>query len=255
MQSQDIEIYVEPGVGNALSYGWQQMKANFLIFFLAVFVVAILESPLAPNEEPSEVSTVVGLILFAYWLLFLPVMEYGADLIFLRGVRGDEVDIKSIAEGFSIYLNVILARLLVVGLVGIALVVFIIPGIFVATRLAFVSYLVMDEGLDPIEAVEASWRITSGHGWKIFGLGCVSMLLGLVGFLLLVCSGLWVFSCWSSIYSLPSCGRKLLLQPCTCQSQKRFRTNWMPWKGIDPLVDPWLVLVSIITTRRPAIVG
>jgi hypothetical protein len=34
--------------------------------------------------------------------------------------------------------------------------VFVIPGIYVACRLVFVSYLVMDEGLDPITAVEAS---------------------------------------------------------------------------------------------------
>jgi uncharacterized membrane protein len=133
-----------------------------------------------------------------------PVFEYGADLLFLRGVRGEDVDIKDIVYGFHHYLNVVLAALLVTGLVGLAFVALIIPGIYVACRLVFVSYLVMDEELDPVAAVEASWRLTEGHVLKILGLGCLSALIGLLGLLLLIIgiipAVMWIKASFAALY-------------------------------------------------------
>ena len=188
MESSDDLI--NSGTIGSLSYGWGSTKTNFLVFFLAVIVLIVLDIPLNPNGvdadgEVVEPATFYSLGLFAYWLLVLPVFDYGADLIFLRGVRGDKVQIQEILNGFYNYLHVVLTALLVFGLVGIALVIFIIPGIYVATRLVFASYLVMDEGLDPVQAVEASWRMTRGHAFEIFFLGLIAVLLGIVGFILL----------------------------------------------------------------------
>ncbi len=189
-----------PGVGSALGRGWEELKANFLVFFLAALVVVVMQSlfnsPDGNGDDGVEVSALVGLVKFAYWLLLYPVISYGADLIFLKGVRGGEVQIKSIINGFDNYINVVLASLLVIGLIGIGVIVFIIPGIYVACRLAFTSYLVMEDGLDPIQAVEASWRITRGHAWKIFALSIVSVLLFIVGLCLLIV-GMFPAIMWS----------------------------------------------------------
>ena len=44
----------------------------------------------------------------------------------------------------------------------------------------------MDEGLDPVEAVEASWRMTRGHVLKILGLGLMSIPIVIGGLILLI---------------------------------------------------------------------
>lgn len=207
------DTYLYPGVGDALSYGWNGMKSNFLMFFLVVLVLIVADVSLemttdaadvAMDDEHEATSTVLNLIGFAYWLLFLPLVGYGADLIFLRGVRGDTFEITDIISRVHNYLNIVLASLLVFGLIGISLFAFIIPGIYVATRLAFVSYLVMDEDLDPIAAVEGSWRMTKGHAWKIFVLGFISLLLGIVGFLLifvgLIPAIMWAKAAFAAMY-------------------------------------------------------
>ena len=194
MNNHSNYVWFEPGTFRALAYGWQQMKANFLVFFLVVLVLIVTDIPtnLDFATEDGHVaisdssSPLYAFLKFAYFLLFLPIIKFGADLLFLRGVRGDDVEVKDIIEGFHNYLNVILASLLVFGLIGISLLFFIVPGIYVACRLVFVAYLVMDEDLDPVEAVKASWRITRGHGWKIFCLGFMSCLIGVAGFLLLI---------------------------------------------------------------------
>ncbi len=91
-----------------------------------------------------------------------------------------------------------------IALTGIAVVALIIPGIIVACRLAFVSYLVMDKGYDPITAVETSWKLTRGHGWTIFFLGLTSIFI-FIGGLILVIVGIfpaliWIKASFASLY-------------------------------------------------------
>ena len=73
-----------------------------------------------------------------------------------------------------------------------------------ACRLAFVSYLVMDKKRDPIVAVEESWKLTSGHGWTIFGMAIVSFLIYILGFIMcfvgLIPASIWVKSSFASLY-------------------------------------------------------
>lgn len=195
----------ELGVGNALARGWTEMKDNFLVFLLAVLVVTVFMVPMnISGDAHNDGSALIGLLETAYMFLLYPIINYGADLIFLRGVRGDRVEVKSIFDGFQNYVNIILASLLVTGLIGIGLIIFIFPGIYVACRLAFVPYLVMDEGLDPIAAVEASWRITRGHAWRIFVLGFLSIFIFFLGLLLLIVgvfpAMIWIKASFASLY-------------------------------------------------------
>lgn len=201
MQDEDFE----PGVGNALSRGWTEMKGSFLVFLLAVLVLSVFITPInMGGEGHNDSSPLVGILETAYMFLLYPIINYGADLIFLRGVRGDQVEVKSIFDGFGNYVNIILASLLTTGLIGIGLIVFVVPGIYVACRLAFVSYLVMDEGLDPIAAVEASWRITRGHTWQIFVLGLMSIFIFALGLLLLIVGVfpalIWIKASFAALY-------------------------------------------------------
>lgn len=204
-QPQEIRYPVEPGIGSALSQGWTSMKRNFLVFLLAVFVIEVFLAPTHLGESDRGNSTaLMEMLELGYLLLLYPIVNYGADMIFVKGVRGDDVEVKSIFDGFKNYINVVLASLLSIGLIGIGLIVFVIPGIYVACRLAFVSYLVMDEGLDPIAAVEASWRITRGHAFKIFVLGFLSIFMFILGFILLIVgifpAMMWIKAAFAALY-------------------------------------------------------
>jgi len=195
-----------PGVGSALGRGWRSMQSNFLVYFLAVLVLAAFLLPFNINDDGDRGrdSGLLALIETAYMLLVYPIIKYGTDLLFLRGVRGDKVEVKSLFDGFRNYVNIVLASLLVMGLVGIGLIVLVIPGIYIACRLIFVGYLVMDEELDPIAAVEASWRITRGHALKIFLLGLTSIFVFAFGLLLLLVGAfpatIWIKASFASLY-------------------------------------------------------
>ncbi|WP_339705816.1 hypothetical protein [uncultured Kriegella sp.] len=173
-------------------YAWQQMWKYFLYLFLIAIIVGVSESPTSilkqtENVDPTATALVLQLLAAAYMLLFLPVIKYGADLLELRAIRNEKMDIVEIFDGFKRkYLNIILANLLTFALIGFGFVFLIVPGIILACRLVFVSFLVMDKNMEPIAAVEKSWEMTKGHGWRIFGMALFAIPVIIAGLLFFV---------------------------------------------------------------------
>jgi uncharacterized membrane protein len=146
-----------------------------------------------------------ALLAMLYSFLVKPVFEYGGNIIFVQAVRKIKPDFEYLIKGFmENYLHIILANLLVFALVVLGLFALIVPGIIIGCRLAFVSYIVMDKKLDPIESVELSWKLTKGHGWQIFFMGFVSIFIILFGLLMLIVGILpammWIESSFASLY-------------------------------------------------------
>lgn len=200
-----LDFSFEPLAGKALGFGWGRMKANALIFFLATILILLAEIPMGNDDgawgDPGPLSS---FLIFAYTMGLAPALFYGCDLAFLKGARGDTVESRVLFSGFSNYINVILANLLVYGLVFIGFIALIVPGIYIACRLVFASYLVMDEDLDPVAAVQASWRMTKGHTLDVFLLGFISVFIFLGGLIMLIVgiipAIMWIKASFASLY-------------------------------------------------------
>ncbi len=228
MEAKGIYRYV-PSFSGAYGTGWRVMADNFLRLLLVVLVLVVVTSPMAGtntkyNFEPGDLgpfpfemedffrfgalglaSAFLGLIALLYVFLLRPVFKYGAKMMFVQAARQITPEFDMLISGFrKNYLNIVLANLLLTALIGIGLLFLIVPGIILACRLAFTSYLVMDRGLDPIQAAEESWRLTRGHGWTIFLMGLVAFFIYIAG---LICfavgvfvSDMWIKSSYATLY-------------------------------------------------------
>ncbi len=225
------EYKLVPGFRNSFRTGWAVMTDNFLRLLLVVIIISILVAPFKLLNFKFDISDLpgipwnynghwehflglaslgifaafFGLVAFIYAFLVAPVFEYGYNLIFVHAVRRIKPDFELLIKGFmENYLHIILANLLVFALVILGLFALIIPGIIIGCRLAFVSYIVMDKKLDPIESVELSWKLTKGHGWKIFFMGLASFFILIFGLILLVVgifpAIIWVSSSFAALY-------------------------------------------------------
>jgi hypothetical protein len=226
------EYRLVPGFGNSFKTGWNVMLDNFLRLFLVIIVLALVTAPFkifhyhinmsdfhrvpwnwGNNWEhnffsigPLGVFAIFfGLLIMLYGLLVVPVFQYGGNIIFVRAVRRIKPDFDYLIKGFmENYLDIILANLLVFALVILGLFALIIPGIIIGCRLVFVSYLIMDKKLDPIEAVELSWKLTRGHAWTIFFMGFISIFIVIFGLILLIVgifpAIMWVSSSFATLY-------------------------------------------------------
>jgi hypothetical protein len=224
-----------PGFSNSFGTGWKVMADNFLRLFLIIIILAILVAPFKifnmhfgpshfhggpwnwnwDDEQSWEhlfglaslgiFAAFFALVAMLYAFLVAPVFKYGGDIIFVKAVRKIKPDFEYLIKGFmENYLHIVLANLLVFALVILGMFALIVPGIIIACRLAFVSYIVMDKKLDPIEAVELSWKLTRGHGWQIFFMGLASFFIVIFGLILMIVgifpAMMWICSSFAALY-------------------------------------------------------
>jgi hypothetical protein len=224
-----------PGFGNSFGAGWRVMMDNFLRLFLVIIILSIIAAPFRIFNFKFDMSDLhnlpwnlghdfghgmkdlfaigtlgvfaafFGMIALLYAFLVAPVFEFGGDMMFVQAVRKIKPDFEYLIKGFmENYLSIILANLLVFALVVLGFFALIIPGIIIGCRLVFVSYIVMDKKLDPIEAVELSWKLTRGHGWQIFFMGFVSIFIALFGLIMLIVgifpAIIWICSSFAALY-------------------------------------------------------
>jgi hypothetical protein len=226
------EYKLVPGFGNSFGTGWKVMLDNFLRLFLVIIILSIITAPLKMFNFHFDLSDLhrgpwnwgedwgrnlfrlgtlgifaafFGLLAMLYAFLVAPVFKYGGNMIFVQAVRKVKPDFEYLIKGFmENYLHIILANLLVFALVVLGFFALIVPGIIIACRLAFVSYIIMDKKLDPIEAVELSWKLTRGHGWQIFFMGFVSFFIVIFGLCMVIVgifpALIWISSSFATLY-------------------------------------------------------
>jgi hypothetical protein len=219
-----------PSLNNSFGNGWEVMKKNFLILLLVVIVVGLITGPTQSfrwNMNPGHhwdgnwmdwnmhdmgwlalgmIGVVLGLLALAWGLLIVPVFKYVGKMMFLQAVREIRPDFNMLVRGFKQnYLGIVLANLLTVALVMLGFIMLVIPGIIIACRLAFVGFLVMDKNLDPITAVEESWRMTRGYGWTILWMAFLSFFIFIAGLCVLFVGVLpaasWIGSSFATLYN------------------------------------------------------
>ncbi|MDT8400680.1 MAG: hypothetical protein RQ743_03215 [Bacteroidales bacterium] len=215
-----------PRAGSAYKNGWRVMSKNFITLFLVLLIIFVASAPLSVTFNISDLKThnygiisdfmtdsygilaiaVIFVQIFglAYTLFLISPLKYGRKLVYLKAARDDKFEVSDMFDSFKNYLNVVLAALLSGAIIVFGFFFLIIPGIVFACRLVFVPYLVMDKKLDPVKAVEESWRLTKGHGWRILWMGIMAFFISIAGLIVLLfgvfIAGMWISAAFASLY-------------------------------------------------------
>ena len=92
---------------------------------------------------------------------------------------------RSIVEGFEAFTPIFLAILLAAVGIAAGLVLFIVPGVFLAVKWYFVPQAVVIGKARGTGALRHSWELTAGFWWRTFGILVVGNLIALLPALLL----------------------------------------------------------------------
>jgi hypothetical protein len=181
---------IKATAGDTFGHGWNTMKKYFPELLLTLFIIILFSLPMGLVNAFADKDS-FGFIFFslfnvAYGLIIMAPLSYGARLICLKAVRGEPVNVNEIFSAYRNTLQIALANLLVGVIVALGFVMLIVPGIIFACKLSMVPYLVMDKNMPAVEAVRASWNMTGGYSWTIFGMGLLTCLIFLAGLIMLV---------------------------------------------------------------------
>jgi uncharacterized membrane protein len=203
-----VTVAIDPTYSGAFSHGWHTMKKYFIELLVVILVLILFSIPMGIVNSFVDRATFgySSLTIFgiAYSIIVLGPISFGVNWLFLKAVRHEPFKTYDMFMAFQNIWNVVIANILVGVIVGIGFVLLIVPGIIFACRLAFVSYLVMDQKMEAIEAVKKSWEMTRGYSWTIFGMAIMSFFIAIAG---LICLGvgilpaiIWIESAFAALY-------------------------------------------------------
>ena len=134
--------------------------ANTVIFFIVCFLLGI---------------TIIGL--FA-----IPAVIGGYTESLIRAARGDKVGIGDFFKaGLNKFGTLLGAGILFILGVGIGLICFIIPGIYLMVRWFFVTYLIVDKDLGVSEAFQQSGEMVSNIFWEVLAVFIINAVIQSIG--------------------------------------------------------------------------
>jgi uncharacterized membrane protein len=215
-QEHDYEL----DLGGCISRGFELLKKNFGVLFVAVLLLAIIEGLIAGF---SAIPFIGPLFSIANLIIAGPLVG-GMFYVFIQTIRGQPANAGDVFAGFrkefvQLFLGKIVSGLLaglcmipfavvivvlvvgmvtarhgqppeeqvrgmLMGLLPIGLPVFLIclvPMIYLQVRWVFTLPLIIDRHMDFWTAMKTSWKMVGKHWWQVFGLVVLIGLLNIVG--------------------------------------------------------------------------
>jgi hypothetical protein len=175
-------------IGELLSEAWQRTKGTkgiiiggFLVFYAALFAASFVISGffgllgLIGDDSIFAVVTelVVGILASA---LAYPFMA-GINMVGIRRAADQPISFNDIFSHFGRTLPLLITAIVSMLLIYLGMILLIIPGLYLAIAYMLAIPLVVERGLSPWQALEASRKAISQHWFKVFGL---FLLLGLI---------------------------------------------------------------------------
>src|SRR4051812_4314209 len=163
---------VEIDIGSAISRGWALVMANLPVLAGATLLAW-------------AIGVGLGFLPIIGWVagvLIGSILHAGVLYMFLRRIRGEDVQLGDMFDGFNIApVPLLLAGLLVGVLTAIGFVLCIAPGVYLAVAYLFVLPLVIDKKLDFWPAMEVSRQVVNKHWWSVFLFAIVLVLIVCLG--------------------------------------------------------------------------
>jgi len=169
-------------INEAVEFGWHKMKENLGFFIGLILVVGLISIAMELVQNLVLKNIPLLSILFTIFSLFVHIV-IGMGMIrialrFCSGEKGSFGDFFSCLPLFFKYLGgSILYALIVIG--GLILLIF--PGVIWSIKFQYYSYLIIDQGLGPVEALKKSAAITRGAKWSLLGFNIVIGIINLLG--------------------------------------------------------------------------
>ena len=169
----------------AVKFGFGIAKSNILFFIgllIIVVFVSVLTSALRNGVQKAALAYLVFTVV---QYLVNTVVAMGLIKISLEFVAKAKPKIRDIVY-YKPIVKYVLASIAGGVIVFVGFILLIIPGIILAVRLQYATYLIVDKNLGPIEALKTSWKLTRGNTWNLFFFGILLGLINILGVLCLV---------------------------------------------------------------------
>lgn len=210
-------------ISATLRHSWDAMKPNLLVLLGLQLGYLLLSSLISWIPMGMEPLSAMSILTYLFLAVFGVIFSMGFYKVCLQAVDGEEPTFSSFGEVISRIPIYLLVTLLYSIAVIIGLVLFIIPGYYLAFRLQYAIFFAI-EGEGVKSSMQKSWELTQGNVGKI-----ILLVLTMVG--ILVCGALlllvgifpaivWIYLATAASYRLMQkdlAARQATAEPITAE--------------------------------------
>lgn len=207
----------------AIKFGWEAMKEHFWLFMgigtaaIGIYGIEWIIQLIMTGGGKGGYSFVSVLVQLAFGYLNAVIFTMGYNKVCLKMVDGEETEFSDLFSCFHLGWTFILAciilglvfipfgllfalfaimmkKAVIVGIIGVLALIIAIS--IIILRFIFVSYLIVDKEMGPMECVKASWNMTEGTIWE---LSLFFLLLSLVIIAGALCLGVGLFAAMPTV--------------------------------------------------------
>lgn len=167
-------------ISDAISKGWSASKKNWIVLigiFLSYIILSLLIEVMF-SFKPG--------IYYIIAITIAMIFNTGLFKMLLESFKGNEPDFSVFKTMLNRVIPFTISNILCALIFGIGLILLIIPGIYLASRLSMVLFLIIDKPQISItEAFKESWNMTKGNVGNILLLFLIYIgiiILGLIAF-------------------------------------------------------------------------
>ncbi len=184
-----LEIHVQPpksfSMGEAIGFGWETMKKNFAFFIGVLIVVFVIQAIPQHIANQAQDAPAIGLLFSLIGFVLQLILSMGLIRIALKFVDGQQPEFGDLFGATSYFFSFLIASILYGLMVGVGMIFLIVPGIVLAIIFFMYQYVIVDQGLGPLEALRRSAALTRGVRWDLFLFGLLLFGINLLGALAL----------------------------------------------------------------------
>jgi len=175
----------------ALSFGWQTMKANLVFFIVLLLIMGFINvipnmaTQLAQKSGSSghpnlALISFAGILQLAFAVLGM-IMQIGVMKICLKFIDQEKPDYMELFTHYRYFLFFLVGSILYGLIVLGGFLLLIVPGIIWGIKYGFCMYLIIDREMNPIDALKKSAVMTEDVKFELFIFYIILGLFNLLG--------------------------------------------------------------------------
>jgi hypothetical protein len=172
-----LDLTKRRDIGELLSTAWQLFTRHFLVFFTITLLIygpygllfnGLVLQNFEQDPDPATILASIGVALGAF---VVPALVTALHVALVQGLsRGEEPAIRTaLSRVLPRLAPLVIAALLYTLIVALGFVALVIPGIYLAIRLYFVTQSVIVDDESPRGALGRSWELVKDQWWLTFG--------------------------------------------------------------------------------------
>lgn len=173
-------------VGEVIKFGWETLKKH-LVFFIGLAILSIFLYVITSFwGQDYEKHIFTGILTSILGVILNTIVKTGWINVGLKGADRLVPQFKDFFVNWRSLVYYFVATILYSLLVGIGLILFVIPGLYWATKYGLYGYFIVDQNAGPIEAFKLSDQATYGAKWDFFCFLFIISILNLLGLIAFV---------------------------------------------------------------------